>query len=412
MSDQHEIPPYQPPKPGFVMRRLWKAAGADARILQYCPYSDHVKYACLGGIVVATGTMAALAGGYAFYTVFQPKGSAMESSTDMTTILLSVAFGLLWGLMIYNLDRFIVASTGKGDGTERITRQEFFGALPRIFMGMIIAISISKPMEIRIFKTEIDIKLHEKQIEQAEAYKQKTEALYMDQIREAEGQIVTLKQEILDKTAKRDEVSDKLEEEMAGRTGSGVAGDGPTARAIRSNLERQNQELQTLKDRNDPEIARLQKKITATRSEMEEKLAQNTEVASGLDGLLERIKLGHEIAGGTISLFITLLFMAIELTPIFFKLMLIKSPYDYLSENVNNMIKAEKGIEIKYDYYKDKEGRQRDKVVFHGASVVLEERQKLAEAQRELSQLILEKWKENERRKIEENPENYIDTGE
>ena len=29
--------------------------------------TDHVKYACLGGIVLATGFMAAMAGGYAFF---------------------------------------------------------------------------------------------------------------------------------------------------------------------------------------------------------------------------------------------------------------------------------------------------------------------------------------------------------
>lgn len=394
------------------MRQLWKAAGADANILSKCTYSDHVKYACLGGIVFATGMMAALAGGYAFYTVFQPKGNAMDDTFDLTTLVLSGVFGLFWGLMIFNLDRFIVASTGKGDGTERITWQEFIGALPRIFMGMIIAISISKPMEIRIFKTEIDIRLHERQIEQAEAYKQKTEGLYVGQIQEAEAQIAALKKEIADKTGKRDEVQNKLEEETAGRMGSGVTGYGPTAKAIEANLKRQESELQALIDRNQPEIIRLQDKVKTTRAEMETALSQNTQVASGLDGLLERIKLSHEISGFTISLFITLLFMSIELTPIFFKLMLIKSPYDYLTDNVSNMIKAEQGIEIKYDYYQDREGRQRDKVVFHAPDVLLQERQKLAEAQRELTALILEQWKQKEAEKIKANPEAYIDFGE
>lgn len=65
--------------------------------------------------------------------------------------------------MIFNLDRYIVASTGKGDGTEVITWAEFKNALPRLFMGCIIALTISKPLEIRIFKSEIDAKLQEKQ---------------------------------------------------------------------------------------------------------------------------------------------------------------------------------------------------------------------------------------------------------
>ena len=56
---------YKTPKPGITMKMMWKAAGADRYILERSTYSDHVKFACLGGIVVATGLMAALAGGYA-----------------------------------------------------------------------------------------------------------------------------------------------------------------------------------------------------------------------------------------------------------------------------------------------------------------------------------------------------------
>ena len=31
---------------------LWNAAGADSYILERSTYTDHVKYACLGGIVL------------------------------------------------------------------------------------------------------------------------------------------------------------------------------------------------------------------------------------------------------------------------------------------------------------------------------------------------------------------------
>ena len=65
---------------------------------------------------------------------------------------MSIFFGVIWGLIIFNIDRFIVASTGKGDGTEAITSGEIKAAIPRILMGMIIAITISKPVEIRCFK--------------------------------------------------------------------------------------------------------------------------------------------------------------------------------------------------------------------------------------------------------------------
>lgn len=100
---------YKSPKPSKTMYFFWKAAGGDSYILERSTYSDQVKYMCLGGIIVATGLMAALAGGYAFYTIFEPRGSAIEADTVSWTIsLLSIIFGAFWGLMIFNLDRFIV----------------------------------------------------------------------------------------------------------------------------------------------------------------------------------------------------------------------------------------------------------------------------------------------------------------
>ena len=125
---------------------------------------------CLGGIIVATGVMAGIAGGYAFYTIFEPRGSAIEQEFSLPVSLLSVIFGMIWGLMIFNIDRFIVTSTGKGDGTEAITWEEFKGAIPRIIMGAIIAITISKPVEIRMFKTEIDTQLHTEQMKKKQEY--------------------------------------------------------------------------------------------------------------------------------------------------------------------------------------------------------------------------------------------------
>ena len=138
---------YKSPKSTRIMRLFWKAAGADRYILERTTYSDQVKYLCLGGIIVATGLMAGIAGGYGFYTIFEPKGNALNSfktSTDiagtydpidLATMIKSMVFGIIWGLIIFNIDRFIISSTGKGDGTEDITKKELKGALPRLFIA-------------------------------------------------------------------------------------------------------------------------------------------------------------------------------------------------------------------------------------------------------------------------------------
>ena len=104
-------------------RFLWFCAGADAQLLARCPNGDRVKFQGLGGVVLTVGILAFFSGSYAFYAVFSPKdGTALqERATDVPSALLAVFFGLVWALIIFNNDRFIVSSTGKGDGTERIT---------------------------------------------------------------------------------------------------------------------------------------------------------------------------------------------------------------------------------------------------------------------------------------------------
>ena len=138
--------------------------------------------------------------------------------------------------------------------------------------------------------------------------------------------------------------------------------------------------------------------------------AKSENVANGLNGLLERINILHEIASPAIIWFITLLFLAIELTPIFFKMMLIKSPYDFMNDNIKSLIKAEQGIEIKYDYFKDKEGVQRDLVINHQAEKMMREKIKLIQTQSDLNQLVLDQWKSKETQKIKKDPDDYIES--
>jgi hypothetical protein len=131
------------------------------------------------------------------------------------------------------------------------------------------------------------------------------------------------------------------------------------------------------------------------------------ELAS-LDGLLIRIRKAHEKAGWPITIFITLLFMAIELTPIFFKLMLTKTTYDYLAENRDELLKAEYGIEVQYDKYKDKEGIERHLTINHEAERIIFEKKMVTNIQKELTKYALTKYNEREKKKIDDNLDDYI----
>ncbi|MCB0695393.1 MAG: DUF4407 domain-containing protein [Chitinophagales bacterium] len=397
---------YTTPRASRLMRMFWKAAGADRYLLEKSTYSDQVKYMCLGGIIVATGVMAGIAGGYAFYTIFGPRGSALDEEFSAGVSLMSLGFGVVWGLMIYNLDRFIVSSTGKGDGTEAITWQEFKGALPRIVMGAIIALTISKPVEIRMFKTEIDVELRQEQMKKSQEYLADIDSIYYGRIESERAKIEKWEAEIQEKEDRYVQLENTFTDEMGGERGA--SGYGPEAKKIEQQMERLEREIGLLRMKNDTLISRAYQAKEAFELEKRNSINEGVEIANGLDGLLERIKLAHRIAGWQISLFITLLFMAIELTPIFFKLMLVKSPYDFLKENVEELIKAEAGIYTQPNYYKDKEGVERDLTIHTGARRLVNEAMELQKAQKRLTQYAVEKYEEEMKRKIDADPTAFI----
>jgi len=389
------------------MRLLWSAAGSDSYILERSPYSDQVKYACLGGVVVATGFMAMMAGGYAMYTIFEPNGSVLESETHWPTAIKAIVFGIIWGLIIFNIDRFIVAASGVGDGTEKITGSELVGSLPRLIMGIIIAITISKPVEIRMFKSEIDAALYAEQQELQKEYELNTRANF-------DERFIGLDSELNGLDSKRQDIQNNLSSaeneysnEIVGKNAA-VAGVGPRAKALKDIVDKYQKELNLFDKRNESKIQILEGQRNKLSTVLDIELNKNQTVAAGLDGLLERIKLSHELAGFWISLFITLLFMAIELTPIFFKMMLTKSPYNFMKDNVKELMLAREGIEVQYDYYEDKKGQERIKIEYHQARKLLHENKQLLLAQQQLNEEVIKKWVEEEKKNLDSNLKKYI----
>ena len=131
---------------GVLNEFFWICAGVNRKVLRQCP-TDYAKYAGIGGTILFTALMAMLSGGYALYTVFDNPQTA-------------IAFGVFWGLLIFNLDRFIV-NTMYSDGKVTISWREFYSGLPRIIMAIFLGIVISTPLELRIFESEIDVRIAE-----------------------------------------------------------------------------------------------------------------------------------------------------------------------------------------------------------------------------------------------------------
>lgn len=201
----------------------------------------------------------------------------------------------------------------------------------------------------------------------------------------------------------------RLEDEAGGLLPPSPPGQGPAWKDKKENLDKMQAEYDIMKTSAEKRIQELKKDIDRYEIRRKDEYMSNIKKKYSLDGLLLRLKLAHEIAGFWISLFITLLFMVIELTPIFFKMMLIKSPYDFMDDNIKELAKAEVGIEIEYDFYTDKNGLERHKVVNHPAEIMRRERKNMLLAQEELNRKIIENWKQQKLDDIAKNPEKYFD---
>ena len=285
-------------------------SGADTDLLQESPKSEQIKYAGIGGTVFFTAVMAFISGGYALYTVFD-------------NVYAAVFFGLVWGLLIFNLDRFIVATIKKRDSFWK----ELLQASPRIVLAVIIAIVISKPLELKIFEKEIDQVLLEQKNQLTLNNQEQIGLQYSAEIERVQAEISGIQQRVDDKEKEVNALYDTYISEAEGTKGTMKLGKGPVYKEKREKHDAQLQELQDLKEASGIQLSQKQSDLADLREKQKAQIASSQPIIDGFDGLMARINALGELAWFP-SFFILLLFMAIETAPVFAKVMAPKGAYD------------------------------------------------------------------------------------
>ncbi|WP_421764671.1 DUF4407 domain-containing protein [Ekhidna sp.] len=306
---------------------FWLCAGVNKSILQNCP-SESSKYVGIGATIFFTGIFAALAGGYALFTIFD-------------SYLAAAFFGIIWGLMIFNLDRFIVSSMRKNDEP----RQEWLSALPRIVLAIIISIVIAKPLELKIFEKEVEAEISLMIQEDLAAQEQTVKQRFSDTRTRLNKELLALKDEIDNKAKKRDELRKIAQEEADGTGGSKQRNAGPIYQIKKADADRVEQELEAIVATNGAQIAA--KENTLAQIEAQEKSTLSELKESQLTGLASRIEALDRLTTKSSAIwaahwFIMLLFLAVETAPVFVKLISQRGPYDFVLK------KEEYGFEAAY----------------------------------------------------------------
>jgi hypothetical protein len=408
---------------GWFSRFLWFCAGGDAQLLVRCPNSDRVKFQGLGGVVFTVGILAFFSGSYAFYAVFSPKDATVLAGTGphYPSVALSAFFGLVWALIIFNIDRFIVSSTGKGDGTEKITFNEFTNALPRLAMALIIGLCLSKPLEIKILESEIEAHLEKEQKAYLGELNGVAEELVSKERKRLREKIDGFQERIDDNDStlekRRLEINaqrKQLELEAEGKTGSGHAGRGPAWRDKRDNLDQLQAELErdraAIEKKNatkGDELAEAKAELSELDGKLAEQKKSNEAIARHLDGLMKRIQISHDI-GGWIPFAIMLLLLCIEAGPIFFKLMIIKGAYDYIEENQKRLARARAGIEPDARMVTDGKGKHVLLDIHHVVNSILEEEKRRLDTERLLATEVHEAYRLKLSEEIKKDPTAFL----
>jgi hypothetical protein len=410
-------------EPSKISKFLWWCAGADEHFLKISPMQDRVKYAGIGGIVLCTGLLAAFSGGYAFNTIFGPKGDAIDDLVlSIGTIIGSILFGCVWGLIIFNLDRFIVSSTGKGDGTDKITWKEVGQALPRIVIALILGFAISAPLEIKILESEINSELSKYQKEYTEklnvatdvVFKQKLAKLEVDK-QQYETKLLGYEKELMAFDTKIDELVEQQRLEMQDKR---AYGDGPVSRALGKNIADKKLEKEKYINQKSSEVGTWRKQlnfnddqINKMSDDLRKSYKDNEKKAHGYDGLLKRIQISHEI-GGVIPWMILCVFLCIEMGPIFFKMMMNKGVYDYMVENYNFKRQVENGIYKEDHLYEGKNGLiHMEKYRYLEVELSKEEKLNKIEKQKQINESIIDEWSTKTLKDVKDNPSTYYTEG-
>lgn len=297
-------------------------SGADKNLIDSCSNGEQNKYAGIGATVFFTAVMAFIASAYALYTVFDNAYTA-------------VFFGIVWGLLIFNLDRFIVSTIRKRDRFW----SEFLQATPRIILAMIIAIVISKPLEIKIFEKEINTVLLKEKNAMALANKKEVSNYFQTDLAKNKAEIDGLKADILKKEKEVNDLYTTYITEAEGTKGTLKLGKGPVYKEKRDKHDAALKELDTLRKVNLARIIEKEAKAKTLQAELDKKVSDTQPVIDGFDGLMARINALNKLPSLP-SIFIMLLFLAIETSPIIAKLLAAKSEYDFKLEDSEMALKT------------------------------------------------------------------------
>ena len=315
----------------IVRRFLLFCSGAKISILSRkdC-VTEQSKYEMIGITIFFTAVLASLSGGYALFTVFQ-------------SLKLSSAFGVFWGAIILNLDRFIVANIKKGKNN---FFQQILIAFPRLILAIFLAIVITKPLELKLFSKEIEAEIAKR-----------NEAV----INEA--------RDLLSQKLSQNPVMIRLQNDRNGINAEIKEIEGKIAywrtRSIPNNEEITR--LESLRNEREQSLISLSNQINDLDKQNSASLERIQSAQQDSRSLLTQLATLEKLSSAdqiirNISIFVTLIFVTLEISPVLVKILSRYGIYDAILENeeesisyfyANKTLEAKLSVDHELESYKE-----------------------------------------------------------
>ncbi len=352
---------------------LWWCAGAHQKLLKQFP-SEQIKYGGLGGVLLATFVLAMLSAGYAIYSVF---------GNWLWTIL----FAVVWGLIIFNFDRFLV-STMRKYGVSR--SRQIMLAIPRLLLALIIGVTIARPLELKIFEKEITVKMEENVHKKL----QLNDSLLLIENKLQQQTAMAERERMVARKAMIEDSLGGLQSAYV-QEADGTGGSG--RRGIEDLTKLKMNAFTTASAAYRPELASLDSGIRAQDSvlnssmaSLQEKRKQYETTARSNMGFLERNKALSDLSDEESSvwwtvLLVSLLIIMIEVGPILSKLIMPVGPYDIALAKEELLLMAAD----EHDMQKSKE-------------TIFDKKKNFYRKQKEMSDGLVERLTELQKKNIDE----------
>jgi len=385
---------------------LCRIAGSDLNILAQCPH-EISRHARIGAIIISTALLAFVSMFFAIQTV---------SKSTITGLFA----GLIWGMVIFVIDSYIVASYKKNDDKWK----EFKVAIPRLLLALVLGCSISIPLELKVFENEIFEKIKIIEIEEEIAQKQQANDSYNKDIQPLVSEKNTLqndnnnlKKELQPLVDKVNRLQQELADEIGGIGRTGKLSYGPVAKQLDIQLQQAYTDRLNKENEITPKIASNNNRIQQLDSLIATTPIKPTSkvnlygISAQLEGLKRLTSTNNYVLIAYWVFF--LLVLGIETAPIFVKFFTPKGSYDEIlamNEYVTFMEQQKRKSDLHEIINSEIEAirslNERKKTAQDSVNERL--MTEIANAQGEIAEKAIKLWKERQLRQVEQNPTSFV----